>query len=212
MADRQTSDPRRDGERRQPSREVGERRQIPREDGERRQMPRESGERRQMSREGGERRQIPREGGERRQIPRESSERRQIPRESSERRQAPSRRKDVIRAPRPGRRGGQAGGQHPRGRLRPARQPHSGGMAGHLTGFDYQRPVYCLPLYRLPPLWRRNKAGRHLIRQQPGQCQLQPEQREPERARRSGCEHSGARSRTRCQHPGARSAPPPTHP
>ena len=171
MADRQTSDPRRDGERRQPSREVGERRQIPREDGERRQMPRESGERRQMPREsgerrqmsreggerrqipresgerrqmpreGGERRQMPREGGERRQMPREGGERRQIPRESSERRQAPSRRNDVIRCENCGEDYSITYRRCPFCDERPGRGGGAGKRVANTRGGGYGRPV-----------------------------------------------------------------------
>ena len=89
MAERQTSDPNRGGERRQAApRSDYERRQAPQGGGERRQAPQGGGERRQAS-QGGERRQPPRDSGERRQAPRDSGERRQAPRDSGERRQAP---------------------------------------------------------------------------------------------------------------------------
>ena len=112
MAERQTSDPNRGGERRQAAprsdyerRQApqggGERRQAPQGGGERRQAPQGGGERRQAS-QGGERRQAPRDGGERRQPPRDSGERRQAPRDGGERRQAPRDGGERRQAPRSG--------------------------------------------------------------------------------------------------------------
>ena len=131
MADRQTSDPRR---------ESGERRQISREDTGRWQPVREGTERRQPPRESTERRQPPREGAERRQPSREGAERRQPSREGVERRQGP-RRIDVIRCENCGEDYAITYKRCPFCDERPGRGGGSGKRVANTRGGGYGRPV-----------------------------------------------------------------------
>ena len=144
MADRQTSDPRRDGERRPaPSRDSG--RPAPREGGERR--PGDTAERRQAPRNGGERRpgdaaerrQAPRGGGERQ--PRDTAERRPAPRDGVDRRQAAPRRMNVIRCENCGEDYSITYKRCPFCDERPGRGGISGKRVANTRGGGYGRPV-----------------------------------------------------------------------
>ena len=165
MAERQTSDPNRGGERRQAAprsdyerrqapRDGGERRQAPQGGGERRQAPQGGGERRQAPQGGGERRQAPRDGGERRQAPRDSGERRQAPRSGGERRQPPrdggerrqnsARRTDVIRCENCGEDYSVTYRRCPFCDERPGRAGVSGKRVANTRGGGYGRPASAL--------------------------------------------------------------------
>ena len=154
MAERQTSDPNRGGERRQAApRSDYERRQAPRDSGERRQAPRDSGERRQAPRDRGERRQAPRDSGERRQAPRDSGERRQAPQGGGERRQASqggerrqnsARRTDVIRCENCGEDYSVTYRRCPFCDERPGRAGVSGKRVANTRGGGYGRPASAL--------------------------------------------------------------------
>ena len=163
MAERQTSDPNRGGERRQAApRSDYERRQAPQgggerrqasQGGERRQPPRDSGERRQAPRDSGERRQAPRDSGERRQAPRDSGERRQAPQGGGERRQASqggerrqnsARRTDVIRCENCGEDYSVTYRRCPFCDERPGRAGVSGKRVANTRGGGYGRPASAL--------------------------------------------------------------------
>ena len=134
MAERQTSDPNRGGERRQAA---------PRSDYERRQAPQGGGERRQAPQGGGERRQAS-QGGERRQAPRDGGERRQPPRDGGERRQNSARRTDVIRCENCGEDYSVTYRRCPFCDERPGRAGVSGKRVANTRGGGYGRPASAL--------------------------------------------------------------------
>ncbi len=134
MAERQTSDPNRGGERRQAA---------PRSDYERRQAPRDSGERRQAPRDSGERRQAPRDSGERRQAPQGGGERRQAS-QGGERRQNSARRTDVIRCENCGEDYSVTYRRCPFCDERPGRAGVSGKRVANTRGGGYGRPASAL--------------------------------------------------------------------
>ena len=163
MAERQTSDPNRGGERRQAApRSDYERRQAPQGGGERRQAPQGGGERRQAPQGGGERRQAPQgggerrqasQGGERRQAPRDGGERRQAsqggerrqpPRDGGERRQNSARRTDVIRCENCGEDYSVTYRRCPFCDERPGRAGVSGKRVANTRGGGYGRPASAL--------------------------------------------------------------------